>query len=285
VAQNYATDVLGKIDERFYLESVTKDIINNGVQLEFSNGNNAVTIYTVNVVTENDYVRSGTMRYGALVEVGNSTQTKVLSQDKSFAISVDRGNRDDAKMVNDIDDAVKRQVREVSVPTTDIYRLGILTAYAVANSQSATAALSSSNTFTKILDQRAALIEAKVVSQTANGAAGMALYVTPTVEAYLWLDTTFKSACDRRTADTASGKIGTVMGMDVYVVPSTYFSANFGFMVVAKNLLIAPTKFNSVRTGDGFSFGIDGWVGFGRRYYDAFILQNKGPGVRTHFIA
>lgn len=285
MAQNYATDVLGKIDERFYLESVTKDIINNGVQLEFSNGNNAVTIYTVNVVAENDYIRSGVMRYGQLVEVGTSVQTKVLSQDKSFAISIDRGNRDDSKMVLEIDEAVKRQVREVSVPNTDIYRLGILTAYAVANSQSATAALTTSNTFSKILDQRAALIEAKVVDMVAGKGASMALYITPTVENYLWLDTTFKAACDRSTADKATAKLGTVMGMDVYVVPSTYFASNFGFMIVAKNLLIAPTKFNSVRTGEGFPFGIDGWVGFGRRYYDAFILSNKGAGVRTHFIA
>lgn len=285
MAVTYATDVLGKIDERFYLESVTKDIINNGVQLEFSNGNNAVTIYTVSVVAENDYVRSGTMRFGALVEVGNSTQTFVLSQDKSFAISVDRGNRDDAKMVNDIDEAVKRQVREVSVPNTDIYRLGILTSYAVANSQSATAALSSSNVFNKVLDQRAALIEAKVVSQVAGKETSMALYITPTVESYLWLDTTFKAACDRSTANKATGQLGTVMGMDVYVVPSTYFVANFGFMIVAKNLLVAPTKFNSVRTGEGFPFGIDGWVGFGRRYYDAFLLANKGAGVRLHKIA
>ena len=116
MAVTYAIDVLGKIDERFYLDSVTKDVVNNDVFYEFSNGNNAVTIYQVNVVAENDYVRSGTMRYGQLVEVGNSTITKVLSQDKSFAISVDRGNLKDAKGVNDIDEAVKRQVREVSVP-------------------------------------------------------------------------------------------------------------------------------------------------------------------------
>jgi hypothetical protein len=138
--QNYATDVLGKIDERFYLESKTNSIINNGIEMEFSNGNNAVTIYDMDVVAENNYVRSGTMRYGALVELGNGTQTFVLSQDKSFAISIDRGNREDSKMVPAIDNAVKRQVREVSVPTTDIYRLSVLTAYAVANSQTTTAA-------------------------------------------------------------------------------------------------------------------------------------------------
>jgi hypothetical protein len=98
------------------------------------------------VVAENDYVRSGTMRYGELVELGDGVQTFILSQDKSFSISIDRGNREDSKMVLAIDDAVERQIREVSVPTVDIYRLGILTAYAVANSQVATAAITASTT-------------------------------------------------------------------------------------------------------------------------------------------
>jgi hypothetical protein len=278
-SQNYATDVLGKIDERVYLDSVTKDVINNGVELEFSNGNNAVTIYQMEVVTENDYQRSGTMRYGQLVELGNAVQTFVLSQDKSFAISIDRGNREDAKMVPAINEAVKRQVREVSVPTVDTYRLAIAGAYAVANSQGATAALTSSNTFAKILDQRAALQEAKV--KLGN----IVVFVTPTVEAYLWLDTTFKQATDRSTADKASGKLGTVMGMDVYTVPSTYLPANFGFLMMAKDVLIAPTKFNKIKTMDGDYFGIDGMVGFGRRYYDCFITSNSGIRLRYHKIA
>lgn len=278
-AQNYATDVLAKVDERVYLESVTKDVINNGVELEFSNGNNAVTIYTMEVVTENDYQRSGTMRYGQLVEIGNSVQTFVLSQDKSFAISIDRGNREDAKMVPAIDAAMKRQVREVSVPTTDTYRLAIAGAYAVANSQGATAALTTSNTFTKILDQRAALQNAKV--KLGN----MVVFVTPTTEAYLWLDTTFKAACDRSTADKASGQIGTVMGMDIITVPDSYLPANFGFLMMAKDVLVAPTKFNKLKTMDGDSFGIDGMVGFGRRYYDCFITTNSGIKIRFHKIA
>ncbi len=277
--QNYATDVLNKIDERFYLESKTNSIVNKGIEMDFSNGNNAVTIYDMDVVPENNYLRSGTIRYGQIVELGNGTQTFILSQDKSFAISIDRGNREDSKMAPSIDAAVKRQVREVSIPTTDIYRLGILTSYAVANSQVTTAALSNTNIFQGILAERAALINAKVNLDN------MAVYIEPTAEAYLWRDPEFKTACDRTNADRATGVIGNVMGMDIVVAPSSYFIANFGFMIVAKNVLAAPTKFNSIRTGDGFPFGIDGQVAFGRRYYDAFITKNKGPAIRLRKIA
>lgn len=279
MAQNYATDVIDKIDERFYLDSKVSPIVNHGIELEFSNGNNAVTIYQMEVVAENDYQRSGIMRYGQLVEIGNTVQTFVLSQDKSFSISIDRGNREDSKMVPAIDEAVKRQVREVSVPTNDIYVLSIAAAYAVTNSQGATAVLSSSNTFQKILDQRAALQEAKVMLDD------IYVYVTPTTEAYLWLDTTFKTACDRTNADRASGVIGTVLGMTIVTVPTSYFITNLGFLVLSKKVLVNPKKFNSVRTGDGFPFGIDGMVAFGRRYSDCFIPTNKGVAIRFHKIA
>lgn len=277
--QNYATDVLDLVDERFYLDSKVSEIVNNGVELEFSNGNNACTIYQMEVVAENDYQRSGVMRYGQLIEIGNTVQTFVLSQDKSFAISIDRGNREDSKMVPAMDEAVKRQVREVSVPTTDIYVLTTAATYAVANAQGATVALTSANTFAKILDQRAALQEAKVPLED------IYCYVTPTTESYLWLDTTFKTGCNQTNADRASGVIGTIMGMTIVTVPTSYFITNLGFLVLSKKVLVNPKKFNSIRTGDGFPFGIDGMVGFGRRYYDCFIPTNKGVAIRYHKIA
>lgn len=277
--QNYATDVLNKIDERFYLESKTNAIINNGIEMEFSNGNNAVTIYNIDVVAENNYVRTGTMRYGQFVELGNGTQTFVLTQDKSFAISIDRGNREDSKMAPAMEEAVKRQVREVSVPTTDIYRLSILTAYAIANAQTTTAVVTNTNAFQGILAERVALLNAKVNLDD------IVVYIEPTTEALLWRDPEFKTACNRTNEDRATGVIGTIMGMTIVVAPVSYYIANFGFMLVSKKVLAAPTKFNEIRTGDGFPFGISGMVAFGRRYYDAFIAQNKGIAIRLRKIA
>lgn len=276
--QNYAQDTLDLIDERFYLESKTNAIVNNGIKFKFT-GVNTVTIYNVDVVAENDYVRSGTMRYGELVELGDGVQDFILSQDKSFSISIDRGNREDSEMVLDIEEAVDRQVREVSVPTVDVYRLNILAAYAVANSQVATNALAYNDIFQKILVQRAALINAKVALDD------IVLYVSPTSEMYLWRDPEFKVAADKTKEDRATGVLGTVLGMTVVVCPDSYFIANFGFMLVSKKVLVAPTKFNEIKTGDGFPFGISGMVAFGRRYYDAFIPTNKGVAIRLHKIA
>ena len=277
MAQNYASEDLAVIDERFYTESKTSMIVNNGLTMSFE-GINTVTIYNVGVVSEVDYIRNGENRFGPLVELGTGVQSFVLSQDKAFTFTVDRGNLEDSKMVQEADKAVKRQVREVSIPTTDIYRLSVLAAYAIANSQNTDSALSASNMFQGILAERATLIDAEVPVEN------LAVYITATAETYLWRDTEFKYACDKSYADNKTGVIGRVLGMDIVVCPASYYVANFGFMILAKNVLVAPTKFNMVRILDEVQ-GIDGKVAEGRRYYDAFIPTNKGTAIRLRRIA
>lgn len=136
--QNYASATLDTIDERFSLESKTDVVVNKGIRLDF-NGKNSVTIYNVNTVAETDYVRAGNNRFGSLVELGDGQETFTLSQDKAFTFTVDQGNLEDSQMVTEANKAVKRQIREVSIPATDKYVLSTLQAYAIANSQSATA--------------------------------------------------------------------------------------------------------------------------------------------------
>lgn len=275
--QNYAHEDLAVLDERWSTESKTSMIINNGITLTF-HGVAGVTIYNVDTVAEVDYVRYGKDRFGPLVELGTGVQEFTLSQDKAFTFTIDRGNLEDSMMVQEADKAVKRQVREVSIPTTDIYRLTVLAAYASANGQVTTSALSASNIFQGILAERAALIDAEVDVDD------LVVYISATAETYLWRDPEFKGACDKSYADNKTGVIGKVLGMTIVVCPSSYYIANFGFMVVRKDVLVAPTKFNMVRILDVVQ-GIDGKVAEGRRYYDAFIPANKGVGIRLRKIA
>lgn len=276
--QNYASAVLNQIDERFSLEAKTADIVNKGgVRLDF-NGKNSVTIYNVNVVSETDYVRSGSNRFGALVELGNGVQTFTLSQDKAFTFTVDRGNLEDSQMVTEANKAVKRQVREVSIPNTDIYRLATIQAYAVANSQSATAALSTSNAYSKFLAQNDAMTDAKVPEN------GRYCFLTASTYSLLKQDSTFNKACDTAYADLKKGIIGQVDGVMLVKVPTSYLPANTGYLFIHEETLISPIKFNSVRVLTEVQ-GIDGAVAEGRRYYDAFIPSNKGVGIRAHMTA
>lgn len=277
-AQNYASTVLSTIDERLHLATKTADVVNKGdIRLDF-NGKNSVTIYTVNVVSEVNYIRSGSDRFGALNELGTGTQTFTLIQDKSFTFSVDKGNLEDSQMVQEANKSVKRQVAEVSVPNTDIYTLATAHAYAVTNSQGATAAVTSSNAYVKFLAQNDALTEAKVPES------GRYCFLTPATYTLLKLDTTFSKACDTSYADAKKGIIGQVDGVTLVKVPSTYLPANEVFLFIWDQVLIRPMKFNSTRVLTE-QRGIDGAVAEGRRYYDVFIPANKGVGIRYHLSA
>lgn len=277
MAQNYASAHLNAVDERVYLESLTLDVFDaKSIRLDF-NGRNSVTIYNVNTVAENDYVRSGLSRFGVFVELGTGTQTLTLSQDKAFNFSIDRGNYSDSMMVTESAKAIKRQIREVSVPATDTYNLGIASAYAIANSQGVVAGTAVSNTtaYSLILAQQAALTELKYPKQ------GRTLWITPTVLNLLKRDPEFKQDCDTSYADNKKGIIGQVDGLTIKEVPASMLVTNFQFMITCKESVVAVNKFDMVRTIDNDK-DVDGWICQGRRYHDAFVLSQKATGIRIY---
>lgn len=274
MAQNYASAHLAKIDERFHTESVTKDIQNKGMRLDF-NGKNSVTIYNVDTVAETDYVRSGSNRFGALVELGTGEQTFTLSQDKSFTFSVDRGNLNDSMMVQEANKSVKRQIREISIPATDKYVLATAAAYAAANSQTTgSVTLSTSNAYENFLVGTSALVDAEV------GREEMVCYINATTHGLLKRDPEFVRDCDKTYADLKNNTIGRVDGVTLKEVPASYITSGVYFLFIHKKALVVPMKFNSVRILTDVQ-GIDGAVAEGRRYYDCFIPTNSGVGIYT----
>lgn len=277
-AQNYASATLDQIDERLALATQTSAVVNKGgVRLDF-NGKNSVTIYTVSTVSEVNYIRSGSNRFGSLNELGTGTETFTLSQDKSFTFSVDRGNLEDSQMVQEANKSVKRQIREVAVPNIDIYTLAAAHTYALNAGQGATAAVTTSNAYNKFLAQNDAMTEAKVPET------GRYCFMTPATYSLLKQDTTFVKACDTAYADLKKGIIGMVDGVTLVKVPSTYLPTNEVYLFIWEEVLIQPMKFNSVRVLTDVQ-GVDGAVAEGRRYYDVFIPTNKGVGLRYHLSA
>jgi hypothetical protein len=276
MAQNYAAAHLKVIDERVSQESKTVGRFANNIRLDF-NGKNSVTIYHVHTVSETDYTRSGTNRFGALVELGTGTQTLTLSQDKAFTFTIDRGNYEDSQMVTEAASAIKRQIREVAVPAIDTYNLGILTAYAIANSlgEVGSTALVYSTMYAAILAMQAELDELLYPAD------GRTLWITPTNYNLLKRDPEFMKACDTTVAKLEKGVVGEVDGLTIVKVPEAWLVAKFEFMITCKDIAVAINKFDSVRTLDNVQ-GIDGWVVEGRRYHDFFILGEKATGMRIY---
>lgn len=181
-------------------------------------------------------------------------------------------------MVQEANKAVKRQIREVSVPNTDIYTLAAAHASALALGQGATAAVTASNVYVKFLAQNDAMTEAKVPET------GRYCFMSPATYSLLKQDSTFRLACDTAYADLKKGIIGQVDGVTLIKVPSTYLPTNEVFLFIWEEVLIRPMKFNSTRVLTEVQ-GIDGSVAEGRRYYDVFTPNNKAVGLRYHLSA
>lgn len=275
----FAASHLKVIDEKYFTKAKTNLIINKGIRLDFD-GKRSVTIYNFSTVAEVDYIRNGSNRFGQLVELGLGTQTFTLSQDKAFTYTIDRGNYSDNMMVNEVGTTIKRQVREVSVPTTDKYRLAKLQAYAVANSQTDTpGAVTTSNSYQLFTDQVANLFDVDQVD-----GANLVAYMTRATWNLLRRNTEFKLASNDAYADVKSGVVTEVDGVKIVPVPNGYLPTNTAWIITADDVLVAPTKFDMIRTLTEVQ-GIDGWVVEGRRYYDAFVPTNRGKAIRVHMTA
>jgi hypothetical protein len=277
MSQNLAAKYQATVDEVFRINSVTDLVINKGIRLDYS-GVNSVTIYGVATVAETGYVRSGTNRFGALNELDTTKQTFVLSQDRAFTYSIDRGNYEDSMMVTEAGSTLQRQIEVVCVPNTDIYRLAAVAAYAVTNSQTTTVALTSSNVYVQFLARQQTLDDAKVPAD------GRVAFVTPATYALLKQDSNFIKASDMAQSMLKKGVVGDVDGVTIVKVPTSYLPANAGFIILHNSVLVAPHKFDTFRILKEVQ-GVDGWVVEGRRYYDAFIPSNHGVAIQYHKIA
>lgn len=268
---------LAVLDENFYLPSKTSELDNKDVKVDFE-GRNAVTIRNWDTVAETDYVRFGVNRFGTLNELGGGTQTLTLSQDKGATWSIDTGNYKDTDMTAEASTTIDRQIREVAVPNKDIYNLAIAQAYAVANSQTTTNGLSSSDAFSDFLVQTAALTDAIVPEE------GRIVYMDETRYNLLRLDTAFTKACDDAYKDLKSGVRTMVNGVKVIVVPNSYLVANTGYLFTHAKAHKSVSKIEMARVLTE-QRGIDGSVCEYRRYHDFFVLNNKGVAIRAHMTA
>ena len=265
---------LAVLDENFSLPSKTSALNNPDVNVSFE-GRNAVTIRNWSTVSEVDYVRTGINRFGVLNELGGGTQTLTLSQDKGATWSIDTGTLKDTDNTAVASTTIDRQIRQVAVPNVDIYNLAILQAYAVANSQTATATNSASVAFTKFLAQTAALTDALVPED------GRCCYMPESQYNFLRLDTNFTKACDDAYANLITGARTKINGVTIYVVPTSYLVANTDYLFVHALACkpIAKMQMSRVLTEQR---GIDGSICEYRRYHDFFILAKKGVAVRAH---
>lgn len=274
MAQNLAGKYSPKVAERFSTVNLTESAVNNDYDWD---GVTTVNVYSVDTTVMGNYTRTGSNRYGTPTDAGTTKQALTLSRDRAFSTVIDRRNNDESQGVLAAGKWLARQIREVIVPEIDTYRLAALNTAAIANSKSTIvtpAATTSGNAYTNFLAINANLTD-DLVPTTGRVAFMTAAYYNFLKQGNFVLDS------DSAYADRKSGKLGTVDGVRIVIVPGSYMPTNTDLIVTHPVAMVSPMVLTDYITHKNAP-GYNGWLIEGRIVYDAFVLTAKVDAVATH---
>lgn len=269
MAQNYASKFSSKVDERFVAASKTKAAVNNDYDFV---GVNAVNVYSIATSALGNYTMTGTSRYGTPEEISDTKKTLTLTQDKAFTFVIDKRNAEDSMGAKDAGRALRRQIDEQVIPTVDKYRIAAMVSAA---GTSATAAITKDNAYSVFLDGTNALLENNVPET------GRIAYVSANFYKSIKLDPSFIKASDMAQEMLVNGSVGTVDGVQIIPVPTSYLPENVEFVITHPAATVSPVKLAEYITHDNPP-GINGTLVEGRIYYDAFVLEQKKKAIYVH---
>jgi len=266
MAINFASKYSPIVDERFFIGTVTNIAFNRDYDFV---GVKTVQVYSIETAPMNNYVRSGANRYGTPTELQDTTQELTLTQDRSFTFTIDRGNDEDQMNVKGAARALRRQLDEVSIPELDTYRLAQFAANAGGSN---TTVADATNAYKLFLGAQEFMGNNKVP------VGGRIAYMTYAFYNFLKLDPSFIKQGDLSQEMLTTGVMGTVDGVPLIPVPSSYLPANTQFLLVHPIAATSPVKLAELMIHENPP-GISGNLVEGRIYYDAFVLDNKKNAI------
>lgn len=275
MAINLAEKYSQKVQERFSLGSKTDKYC--GHDYEFT-GVKTIKIYSIDTVATTDYTRSGSKRFGELTELGDAVQEMTLSQDKAFTFSIDAGNASEQFNVKHANACLKRQIDEVITPEIDKYRFekwvngnGLSSGFEILSSVDG--ALTKSVIVEKIFNAGAAMSDEKVPETN------RVLFIPELEFVKFKLADVVMGGSDKLTSENIrQGYKGTINGMSVVTVPSSYLPEGVNFIIKHKGSTVDAMKLKNYRVHKN-PMGVDGDVVEGRYIYDSFVLDSKCKGI------
>ena len=260
-------------DELFAAESKISLLTNS--DYDFT-GAHSVKVYKISTAEMNDYARNiddaqdvTLSRFGALLDLGASSEEMLLSKDRSFIFNIDSLDRDETARQLEESTALARQLREVVIPEVDTHVYGVMTTGAGTTATATT--ITENNVYDLILDG------SKVLDDNEVPETERVLVVTPAVYKALKKSAQFDNT-ELGAEMRALGIIGILDGMAVVKVPASRLPAGFGFMIAHPSATVAPVKLEDYGMHDDTPIS-SGTIVTGRICYDAFVLDNKKKAI------
>ena len=268
MAINLADKYSSQIRTAYVKESLVAGHLND--EYDFT-GVKTVKIVTPTTVPMNNYKRVGTNRYGNPTEMQDTVQEMTMTQDKSFALTIDKGNNADQMNIKGAGKMLKLQLAERAVPEYDKYCLGVMTekaGFLVGD----TTPLSKSNIVDRISAASARLDDMEVPSD------GRTLWITANGHKMLRQSEEFLAVDKLAEQSLAKGVVGTFDNMTVIKVPASRWPENVNFIIAHKKAVTAPVKLSETKIHQDPP-GISGHLLEGREYYDCFVIAVKANGI------
>ena len=267
-AINLHTQYSKEIQTRFVKDSLLGDCLDDNFSFA---GVKTVRVSTPVTVPMTDYSRTGTSRYGVPEEMEDLVQELTLSQDKSFTLTIDKGNNADQNGIKEAGRMLKLQISEQAIPLMDKYgfeRLSKLAGKIVGNST----AITRSNVCERITAGTTHMDDCEIPSSDRT------LFVPGEIYAKLRLSDEFHGCEGLMEKSLTKGQVGIYDNMRVVKVPHSRWPQNVNFIIVHKRAACAPVKLNDTKFHQDPP-GISGSLLEGRQYYDLFVLAAKCNGV------
>ena len=258
-----------KVDERYHPISVTNAGVNQNYDWE---GAKTIKVTSVGTVKMKDYDR--TKGYGAVEtadELSNEIQTLTLTKDRYFRAKLDKMDEEESKIKGG--EVLARQLREVTIPEIEAYRLQVMCKAIVTNTQ---AIEQTKTVYEHFLEANEKLDEANVPQVT------RVAFANPAFINALKLDPNFIKSSDLSQEMLLKGQVGQVDGVPIIKTNTAWLkddsTNNFDCIIVDKNATVAPIKLAEYTANPNHP-DFSGTVFQGRFYYDAFVLDMKKKGL------
>ncbi len=271
MAVNLASKYAKELAQAFAQKSVVDGVASK--DYEFTGVKN-LKVYTAVSQPLNDYRRSGTNRYGDPQEAQDVVQDMAVEKDRSFSITVDKGNNAEQMGAKEASKILSIEMQEQAIPEMDKYALHKYIDYAgtieVANE---------------------APTDETIVKMIANGMTKMSNKKVPTEGRHIFigwsyfgelrLSKQFIGVETLAKEALVKGAVGTFMGAPVIPVPDDYLmkgDSQCYFLIVYRNSVLQPKKVQDYFIKENPA-GINGALIEGRFIYDAFVIGAKCDGV------
>lgn len=257
-----------QIQTKFTQNSLVNGVLDNSYSFA---GVKTVKISTPVTVPMVDYTRTGSNRYGTPTEMQDVVQEMTLTQDKSFSLTIDKGNNADQNGIKEAGKMLSLQIAERAVPLMDKYCFAKLAQKAGKIVGSGTA-LTKSNVCERITAGTTFMDDAEIPAD------GRTLFVPSKTYAMLRLSDEFQKCDGMLETSLAKGQVGTYDNMRVVKVPEGRWPKDVNFIIVHKRAACAPVKLDDTKVHIDPP-GISGNLLEGRQYYDLFVYGAKAKGV------